>query len=213
MVRSLRTLLAITSALVAVVALSPAVALAKKQPSCERPGSTTEAKSKSARLFSARKEILGDTEGRRLYGCLRSVGRPLALADSFDDNYVLSGSWGNVRLAGRFAAWSQADTDISCKAQCPPDFQPTRYSVGVADLKRRKIRLTPGIVAGRGLVLTKTGAVAWTEAGGGSTAVRARDRDGLRTLDTGAIEPASLKLEGSTVSWVKDGVRSSATLR
>ncbi|MCA1699515.1 MAG: hypothetical protein LC790_11710, partial [Actinobacteria bacterium] len=44
--------------------------------------------------------------------------------------------------------------------------------------------------------------------------VRALDASGIRTLDEGAgISLRSLELDGSTVSWVKDGVRESATLR
>lgn len=153
-----------------------------------------------------------DEHGERLYGCLWSVGRPLALADAFDEFYVYSGSWGDVRLAGRFVAWGQASTDISCKAACPPNYEPTRYRVGVADLRRRKVRLVDGKVDGGGLVLTRTGAIAWTEGTDASRNVRALDRSGLRTLDTGAIAPSSLALEGSTVGWVKDGLRRSATL-
>jgi len=165
-------------------------------------------------VFSAPREIEGDPNGSRLYGCLRSAGRPLALADSFDDGYVLSGSWSDVRLAGRIVAWSDSTTDISCKADCPLGYEPTRYSIGVADLRQRRIRRISGVVAGRGLVLTNTGAVAWAEpAAANAVAIRAWDRNGLRTLDTGAIEPASLTLEGSTVRWTKDGVASSATLR
>lgn len=165
-------------------------------------------------MFSAQREIEGDPEGRRLYGCLRSVGRPVAFADAFDDDYALTSMWGDVRLAGRFAAWSQVDTDISCKADCPPDYEPTRHRIGIADLRRRSIRRFSGVVTGRGLVLTRTGAVAWTEpAAGAPVAIRASDRDGLRTLDSGAIAPASRTLDGSTVSWSKGGARSSATLR
>jgi len=212
--RSLRSLLLTTLALAAVVALSPGAALAKQPPSCKRHGSSTEAKNEVARVFSAPREIEGDPNGSRLYGCLRAVGRPLALADSFDDGYVLSSAWGEVRLAGRFAAWSQVSTDISCKADCPEGYEPTRYSIDVADLRRRTIRRIFGVVTGRGLVLTNTGAVAWTEpAAASAVAIRASDRDGLRILDAGAIAPASLTLDGSTVSWTKAGVRSSATLR
>ena len=212
--RSLRSLLVITLALAAVVSLSPGAALAKQPSACKLHGDSTEAKNQVARVFSAPREIEGDPAGSRLFGCLRSVGRPLALADAFDDGYVLSGSWSDVRLAGRFVAWSDSTTDISCKADCPLGYEPTRSSIGVADLRRRRIRRISGVVAGRGLVLTNTGAVAWAApAAANGVAIRAWDRNGLRTLDTGAIAPASLTLDGSTISWTKAGVGSSATLR
>jgi len=209
--RSLRSLLLTTLALAAVVALSPGAALAKQPPSCKRHGSSTEAKNEVARVFSAPREIEGDPNGSRLYGCLRAVGRPLALADSFDDGYVLSSAWGEVRLAGRLAAWGEVDTDISCKADRPPGYEPTRYRVGIADLRRSSIRRIPGVVACRGLVLASTGAAAWTEpAAASAVAIRASDRDGLRTLDAGAIAPASLTLDGSTESWASTRPSSSA---
>ncbi len=102
--RSPRLLLLMALAVV-VVALLPGDAPAKQPPGCKRSGNRTQAKNAVARVFSAPREIQDDPESRRLYGCLRSVGRPLALADSFDDGYVLSSVWGDVRLAGRFAAW------------------------------------------------------------------------------------------------------------
>lgn len=44
--------------------------------------------------------------------------------------------------------------------------------------------------------------------------VRALDAGGIRLLDEGpGISLRSLELDGTTVSWVKDGVRKSATLR
>ncbi len=97
--RSRCTLLLATLALAAVVALSPGAALAKKPSGCKRPGSSTEAKNELARVFSARREIEGDPEGKRLYGCLWSAGRPLALSDAYDDGYVSSEYWSDVRLA------------------------------------------------------------------------------------------------------------------
>ena len=47
-----------------------------------------------------------------------------------------------------------------------------------------------------------------------ATQVRALDAGGIRTLDEGpGLSLRSLELDGTTVSWVKDGVRKSATLR
>ena len=69
------------------------------------------------------------------------------------------------------------------------------------------------------LVLAAGGQVAWMTApsnnapAGGPISVYARDASGQRMLDSGAdIDPASLMLNGLTVSWVRVGVTRSARL-
>src|SRR5215213_10128239 len=84
---------------------------------CKRPDTTTLAANGVARVFE--RDGSGSFD-RRLYGCLRSHGRAIRLEDAYDDGYVTSYAYANVRLAGRFAAWSFETYDISCKADCPP---------------------------------------------------------------------------------------------
>jgi hypothetical protein len=119
-----------------------------------------------------------------------------------------------VRVAGRFVAWREEDVDISCKAACPPGYEATKRRIGVADLRARRIRFLSIAPTGRSLVVGKRGAVAWIEPADPSGVVlRASARDGdLRTLYSGAIKRGSLRIRGLKVSWVREGVRRSATL-
>ena len=71
--------------------------------------------------------------GRNLYGCLRSNDRRQLMTRSSDDDYVSSSSFGHVKVAGRFVAWEQVDTDISCKAACPPDYDATTEALFIRD--------------------------------------------------------------------------------
>lgn len=150
--------------------------------------------------------------GDNLYGCLRSNNRRQLLARTADDGYVTSSSFDQVKIAGRFVAWEITDTDISCKADCPPDYDPDTTSLYVRDLRRRQTQYVPGEVDGK-LVLTRGGALAWTQNGdGGAVSVMGYDAAGQRELDSGAIGTSSLSVRGNTVSWTKDGERVSAEL-
>ena len=188
-------------------------ASARSTAACKPRASEAVVKSRYARVYT-RGHIDYDTgETERLYGCLYSSGRPLRLFEASDDGYVLSDSYADVRLAGRYVAWSETHTDISCKADCPPDYEPTTYGIGLADLRGRSRRGIAGQVLDGALLLSKHGFLVWAQPGPGATVdVRARDTAGVRELDTGGIDPASLSLHGSKVSWTKDGVRRSATL-
>jgi hypothetical protein len=67
------------------------------------------------------------------------------------------------------------------------------------------------------LELRETGSVAWIARpaqyfGLREPAVRADDGQASRLLDTGNIALESLELNGSTLTWSKDGAQRSATL-
>src|SRR4051812_32965067 len=113
--------LVLTLVLVLPLALAAQPSAAAKR-TCMFKGSKTVVKSSSARVFTVRTNR-GD-EIDRLYGCLHSVNRRLLLDTSSDDDYVSSTSFGQVTLNGRFVAWEHVDEDISCKADCPPGFDP-----------------------------------------------------------------------------------------
>lgn len=178
----------------------------KARHSCATKGSRAVAQSQAARLFTVTR--VGTA---RLYGCLTAVGRRVQLAEAGDiDDLYSSTAFEDVRLAGRYAAWYGTTTDVSCKASCPPDYQATLGRVHVFDLRRRRsVRAVRGTVDGRGLVLTDGGAVAWLS----GNRLLAADRSGGRTLDTGTIADSSLRVDGSIVSWVRDGIERFARLR
>jgi hypothetical protein len=182
---------------------------AAKSPACAKKGSKTVVSTHSVRVYS----VANRDDGRNLYGCLRSNDRRQLLTRSFDDGYVTSAGYGHVRVAGRFVAWDESYTDDSCKADCPPDYEVTTYTVSVRDLKRRKTQAVDGKVDGR-LVVTAGGAIAWTQNDGSEVVVDAYDGGGARELDRGAeVGLRSLRLKGSTVSWTNGGESRSAELK
>jgi hypothetical protein len=204
----LRTSLAVTVAAVVLAGVSPADAAKRKaKPSCAKKGSKTVRSSRDARLFT----VSGRDAAEHLYGCLRSVGRPVELTEETDD-IDASSDFDDVRLSGRYAAWRETSTsnDDSCRADCPSSgFDGTTESVSVYDLRRRRtVRRVSAGVTDHALVLTRRGAVAWLS----GTDVFAADRSGRRRLDTGATGPRSLRAEISVVSWVRDGVERFARL-
>jgi hypothetical protein len=196
----------LTTAAVLVLAAVPSTASAASK-SCARAHSKTVASNSHARVFT----VSGD-EGPKLYGCLRSSGRRSLLTADYDDGYVLSGKFSRVRLAGRYVAWQFAATDISCKADCPEGYEPTTYALRVRDLRKRKTVPVVGRVAGKALVLTTGGALAWAERTTTSVALNAFDAAGARTLDDSSVAIASVKRHGQSVVWTSAGVSHSEPL-
>ena len=182
------------------VAAAPAEAA--KRRACSSPGSKTVASNSFARVFE---------KGPRLYGCLRADRRKWRLAESFDDDYVSSFSYRDVRLAGRYVAWAWESVDVSCKAACPPDYETTKRGVEVADLRRHRTHATRADPLARSLRVSGGGGAAWAERdAGGAVTVFAFDGAGERPLDRGGVDPLSLRFTGSVLSWLKDGAAASA---
>jgi hypothetical protein len=184
-----------------VVLAGPADAAKRHHKPCARKGTHTVKTTKLVRI-STRPN--GDG-GKDLIGCLRSTDRATVLTSSYDDDYVTSGEYDHLRVAGRFVAWQFTATDISCKAACPPEYDPTTTSLSVRDLRKKRNVGVSGEIAPKGrLVLTKGGAIAWSE--DAPLAIKAFDGAGARTLDTGdGIAPDSLELQGREASWTNGG--------
>jgi hypothetical protein len=200
--------------ILALVAALPATApAATKERSCAAKGSKTVAKNRLARVYT-RPGRRGTDQVGRLYGCLRSTGRPLRLDTALDDEYVTAQAYNAVKLNGRFVAWQRSSYDASCKADCPPGYETTKVSLRVANLRTRRKRAVEGNLGeGTALVVTRTGAIAWIQPGS-PVSVRAADADGSRVLYAGDdIDGASLSLRGSTVGWIAGGTPMSAELR
>lgn len=146
-----------------------------------------------------------------LYGCLWANGRELLLDASSDDFYG-SDHYGEPILGGRYVAWVYTTEDISCKADCPPNYDATTEYVNVYDLKKARGKVTTADPAFDSLRLNSSGDAAWlTLAGGGNLAVNAWKGAQSRVLDTGPI--TRFRLRGPKLSWVNGDVQHAVTLR
>jgi hypothetical protein len=129
----MRTSLVVTAVLAMLAITGPASAASSGKP-CARKGSTTVKSNRLARVY----EVRNNDGGKNLYGCLRSNNRRQLLAHGYDDNYVSSGSYSNVKLKNARVRWTFTETDDSCKADCPPDYEPTTTTRYERNLRTRK---------------------------------------------------------------------------
>ncbi|MFL5895213.1 MAG: hypothetical protein ACJ76Z_08875 [Thermoleophilaceae bacterium] len=153
--------------------------------SCHLPGGRTIATDRVAKLIA-----LPAPGGDALFACIRRTGRKVALDDSYAD----------ARLAGRWVGWQRHAGG--------------KWRIDVHDLRSGRERLVDGHVAEASLFLTTTGTAVWAQAFDQGFLVFANDvRTGGHLLDSGAIEPRSLRLSGRRASWRKDGALYSADVR
>jgi hypothetical protein len=158
------------AAILALVPATSADAATSKVKRCTPKGAKTIHKTSEARVYTLKgpgPQSDDETIQQRLYGCLFSTGRPLLLAESYDDDFVASGAFDQVRLNGRFVAWQFDAEDISCKADCPPDYKPLRQSINIADLRTRKHKSTTGAARPDTLSVTRGGTAIWLDSGNG----------------------------------------------
>ena len=181
---------------------------AKRKRSCPRADTKTVARNGAVRLFVRE----GDAN-RTLHACLRKSRRTLKLVKNSDDDLYESAEYSNVRLAGYFVAWSYQRTDVSCKADCPPNYNATFESVQRFDLRTEGEKDVSAGVHGSALRLNRRGALGWTEEDiDGLFDVVAYDRADKRILDHGLVPTRSLRFSGRTLRWTNGGVERSATL-
>ena len=179
--------------LLAVLAAAASAAPAEAARTCAAKGSETETQNRHARLYKI---------GPRLYACMHATGRRHVLDTNHDDGYVTSSSWSRPRLAGRHAAWVSTYTDVSCKAACPPNYEATRSSIIVHDLRRR--RMVQAVSGDFEFVLTDRGALAWLVSREGATELHAAVAgQPQRVVDSGAI--TGLRAYYSLVLWTREG--------
>ena len=188
------------------VAAAPAPAGAAKA-RCAAKRSHTVAKNRLVRVYSVSRN-----GNRKLTGCLRRTGRKLVVVREYDDGYVESGEFRDVRLAGRFVAVVFDATDVSCKAACPPDYEPTQTSVVISDIRARRDRTTRTHAQAGSLRLSTAGVAAWLAPIEGGLELHAYDGAGESVLDSGALDPASLTLSGLQLTWANAGAPKSAAL-
>jgi hypothetical protein len=180
---------------------------ARYEASCRVSDSNTVRETTAARIYT-------DGSGDSLWGCLKAVGRRVHLASQVSEP---DGSFSTPRLAGNFVAYAAYEGSPCARYhQCPPGYRPASYTAVVNLRTGQGHRAASTPARDRALVLTSSGAIAWISCPSRdcvSGEVRAYDSRGERVLDSGkGIDPASLRLDASTVSWTRTGMRQSAAL-
>jgi hypothetical protein len=152
-----------------------------------------------------------EQEAEVMWGCSWSRNRPFELEVATSDDITTFESYDNVMLRGRYVAWTFSHEDVSCKADCPPNYDATTEYVRTGDLRTEDTDSVASDLYPGTLRLNTSGSLAWlTLAGSGTYDVHAWDRKGHRVADTGAIR--RFRLRGRTLSWLNGDVAKSATL-
>ncbi|MEA2475504.1 MAG: hypothetical protein QOE06_3419 [Thermoleophilaceae bacterium] len=199
-----RTLFAALFAAVILALVSTSSDASQTRGKCAFAGQTISSNS-LARLYRR-----GDT----IIGCMWSRDKELHLDRSYQDDLYITEDWFTPRLGGRFAAWASSYADESCKADCPPGYGATSYTVHVADLKAGHGKSVSGLPAGQTLRVNRFGDVTWlARLTGGQREVHAWDADGHRVLDTGPIRTSSYSLRGRALRWANGDVQFHVNLR
>lgn len=162
--------------------------VASAAPSCRIPGGRTIATGQVAKLITVRAPA-----GRALFACIRRTGRK----EYLDDDARAP------RVAGRWVAWQRAN-------------DAERPRIVVHDLRTGRERLVVGRVAGRALVLTTRGTVAWVQRhlSRPETPLYANDTiTGGSLLDGRDVDADSLRIAGRRVFWTAAGSQRSAVVR
>ncbi len=184
------------SALVAAAALiaagaSGSGAEARVVSSCSAAGSETLRENSVARVYETRDDVIA---------CSKRTGHR--------EGILMGERIWQLRLRGHYVAYAFfvcIDLDEDCNDGIERvDVRSGRFSSvrggGDGDVVRVELR--------------RTGSVAWSEDERGTGEVYRRDRDGFRRLERAAgLDAASLRLRRTTLSWLTDGERRTATLR
>jgi hypothetical protein len=171
---------------------------------------------RDAVVFEAERAELETVFGCAIGGREYALGQPLGVSPA---GYA---GVGPFALGGGMVAYGDSEVANLPSGGTAPD----RNEVLVRNLRTgRVVHRIPtgpseGTTVGRGptdaVVVKPDGSVAWIAGATGISAdlsVRALDRNGERLLAEGeGIDQASLRLEGSTASWMQNGARTSARL-
>jgi hypothetical protein len=185
MVQPLRRHLAFVSIGIAAAIVLAAPGAASAAPGCSPKGTVTVAANKLARVYAS-------ADRSRLYGCLRATKRPLLLENTLEDELYGSGTFSQVVLAGRVVGWYSTATDVSCKADCPPDYDATKEYANVANLKTRTVRAVSAIATS--VAVSTGGSLAWTQAAGDQSELHlSRTASENVLVDTGQLTDVSFQ--------------------
>ena len=190
----------VAALLVALAAAAPAGATHSRG-KCKGRGDTI-VKNDAGRVYEREEEA----EVRQLFGCLWASNREIELETASGDDITISESYDEVLLRGRFVAWVFTREDVSCKADCPPDYDATQEYVNVFNLGTRKGDFETSEAVADSLRLNSTGAAAWlTLPDAGRFEVSVWDSNGWRSLGSGS-RIRRFRLRGRILSWLDGDV-------
>lgn len=196
----------------AVVVISLGVGLAAVPSSataaCRPKHAHTVAKLGSSAIYSVATGA-GDEYGTptTIYGCLKGQRRASRL-ERFGS--TTQATLTNVRFAGKYVAFAQTLTDVACSKYDPNNPQCTSHQLLSFNIRTAKRRARVDTAA-TAPVLVNAGWIAWTEPD--STTLRAVDSAGVRTLDEGPVDAASVRASGNVVSWMNGAEARQAQLQ
>lgn len=194
-----RTLIAAVTALAILGVTSSSADATHSRGKCKARG-TTIAKNDTGRVYEREQ----DAEVRTLWGCVWSQNKPFEIEAAAGDDISTFESYDDVLLRGRYVAWTFTREDVSCKADCPPNYDATTEYVSTMDLRTQDGDSDLSDPEAGTLRLNTKGSLAWlTLAGGGDRDVHSWDSKGPRKLDSGLI--TRFRLRGPTLSWVNGG--------
>jgi hypothetical protein len=178
---------------------------------CARPHTHTLAHNSVARVFAGPPRKGSDAD-KWLYGCLRSKDRKVPLDNAFDDGLTQSADFSHVVMRGSFVAWASSSTDNSCKAACPPAYEPTTYGVNVMGLRRHIGRGADLDQPAHRVLVSRHGAAVWSEGSGAERELFALEENAPRKLDAGDYSVSSIAITGDRVTWTHAGADMSSPL-
>lgn len=183
------------------------------RPTCKRVGSRTIVSSPTARVYA----IVGRDDGEygapvTVVGCWRAQERRRVVLQRFGAGQ--SASVERKRLAGRHVALQTTVVDVACTKYMGSAPECVSHGLASYDLRTGRLRAS-GDGRATAFALADRGWLAWVTQpdASGAVAVWAQDGAGRRQLDAGAIDPRSLSVTVDVVSWTRDGVEQTATLR
>jgi hypothetical protein len=179
---------------------------AAKRPLCKPRDSHVLKHTESVRILYVEHVAQDDGEygtPATVYACFPARHRRVKLFD-----IAGSETWSptTMRLTNRYFAFAASTDDIVCQKYMQPDC--TRNDVAVLRVSNGKERCGAPSPASA-LALTSDGWIAWLS---GST-LSACDSAGTRMLDEGNIDAASVRAQGTTIEWTRDGQPQSVALR
>lgn len=183
------------------------------RPTCKRAGSVTIASSTQVRVYA----ISGRDDGEygaptTIVGCWRAKPRRRVALQHYGSGQSVSVD--RKRVAGRYVALQTTVVDVACSKYMGASPDCISYRLASYDVRTGRHR-AQGDGAPAAFALTTHGWLAWVTApdASGAATVFAQDAAGRRQLDAGAIDPRSLSATADVVSWRRDGIEQTATLR